>query len=61
LQDRAYGPATRLPPLLQAALNIDTTSVAAQAASRGQTGPAIGDAVRAARASAVHAALAAPT
>jgi tRNA nucleotidyltransferase (CCA-adding enzyme) len=58
LQDHAYGPATRLPPLLQAALNIDTASVAATAASLGQTGPAIGDAVRAARASAVQAALA---
>ncbi len=58
LQDHPYAPATRLPPLLQAALNIDTASVAGDAAARGQQGPGIGEAVRAARASAIHAALA---
>jgi tRNA nucleotidyltransferase (CCA-adding enzyme) len=58
LQDRPYAPATRLPPLLQAALRIDTASVAAEAAARGRQGPEIGDAVRQARVSAIHAALA---
>jgi tRNA nucleotidyltransferase (CCA-adding enzyme) len=58
LQDRPYAPATRLPPLLQAALNIDTASVAAEAVARGRKGPEIGDAVRQARANAIHAALA---
>jgi tRNA nucleotidyltransferase (CCA-adding enzyme) len=53
LEDRSYGPALRLPPLLQAALAVDTASVAAAAAARGQTGPAIGEAVRAARMQAI--------
>ena len=60
LQDRPYGPAQRLPPLLHAALGVDTTTVAQQAASRGLQGPAIGAAVRAARLAAMEAALAGP-
>jgi tRNA nucleotidyltransferase (CCA-adding enzyme) len=49
LSDRAYPPATRLPSLLQAALAVDTAAVASAAAARGLQGPAIGEAVRAAR------------
>jgi len=56
-EDRPYAPATRLPPLLQAALAIDTAAVAEAAAARGAHGPAIGAAVHAAREAAVHAAL----
>jgi tRNA nucleotidyltransferase (CCA-adding enzyme) len=52
-----YAPALRLPPLLQAALAVDTATVAATAAARGGTGPAIGAAIHAARVGAVHAAL----
>ncbi len=57
LEDRVYTPALRLPGLLQTALGIDTATVAAAAATRGLRGPAIGDAVRAARVAALHAAL----
>jgi tRNA nucleotidyltransferase (CCA-adding enzyme) len=53
LADRPYEPAKRLPPLLQAALAVDSASVAEAASARGLKGPAIGDAVRAARVSAV--------
>lgn len=60
LQDLPYAPAERLPPLLTAALGVDTATVAQQAAASGHQGPAIGDAVRAARLVAVEAALAAP-
>ena len=35
LEDRPYAPATRLPPLLQAALAVDTAAVAEAAAARG--------------------------
>ena len=49
----AYLPAQRLPPLLQAALAVDSAAVAAPALERGLAGPAIGDLVRAARAQAV--------
>jgi tRNA nucleotidyltransferase (CCA-adding enzyme) len=52
-----YAPAQRLPPLLQAALGVDTATVAAQAAERGLSGPAIGGCVRTARVQAVAAAL----
>jgi len=58
LQDRPYEPAERLPPLLSAARDIDTASVAELAASRGQQGPDIGAAVRMARTRAVEAKLA---
>jgi tRNA nucleotidyltransferase (CCA-adding enzyme) len=58
LEDRPYAPATRLPPLLKAALDIDSASVAAEAAARGGRGPDIGAAVTAARVAAVAQALA---
>ena len=54
LQDRAYAPATRLPPLLQAVLAVNTTPLAAAALARGLQGPAIGHAVRAARVAAIQ-------
>jgi tRNA nucleotidyltransferase (CCA-adding enzyme) len=57
LQDRPYEPATRLPPLLHAALAVNTAQVAAEASARGRRGPEIGDAVRVARIQAVAAAL----
>jgi tRNA nucleotidyltransferase (CCA-adding enzyme) len=57
LQDRPYGPATRLPPLLQAALGINSAQVAADAMARGRQGAEIGDDVRVARIQAVAAAL----
>jgi tRNA nucleotidyltransferase (CCA-adding enzyme) len=57
LQDRTYEPSMRLPPLLQAALAIDSAHIAAEAAARGRRGPEIGDAVRAARVHAVGEAL----
>ncbi len=58
LRDRPYAPASRLPPLLQAALSVDTAAVAAAAAARGAQGPAIGEAIHQARISAVESALA---
>jgi tRNA nucleotidyltransferase (CCA-adding enzyme) len=53
-----YAPASRLPPLLQAALDIDTAGVAAAATARGAQGQAIGEAVRQARVEAIETALA---
>ncbi|MDE2145767.1 MAG: multifunctional CCA addition/repair protein [Burkholderiales bacterium] len=58
LEDRPYAPASRLPPLLQAALGIDSAQVAASAAQRGLRGPDIGQAVRQARERALALALA---
>jgi tRNA nucleotidyltransferase (CCA-adding enzyme) len=58
LADKPYEPAQRLPPLLQAALAIDSASVAQAAAERGLKGPAIGQAVHAARVAAVATTLA---
>jgi tRNA nucleotidyltransferase (CCA-adding enzyme) len=55
--EQAYAPATRLPPRLARALAVDTAAVAAAAAARGARGPAVGEAVRAARIEALHAAL----
>ncbi len=52
-----YPPATRLPPLLQAALAVDTAEVAGAAAGAGQRGPDIGAAVQAARERAIEGAL----
>jgi len=60
LEAAPYPPVRRLPPLLQAALAVDTAAVAAAAVARGQAGPAIGAAVHAARVDAVHAALQGP-
>jgi tRNA nucleotidyltransferase (CCA-adding enzyme) len=57
-QDLAYPPATRLPPLLQAALGVDTAAIAAEAQARGAVGPAIGRAIHSAREAALEAALA---
>ena len=54
LEDRPYLPGQRLPPLLRAALAVDTATVATAAAERGLKGPAIGDAVRAARVQALE-------
>jgi tRNA nucleotidyltransferase (CCA-adding enzyme) len=59
LEERPYAPTVRLPPLLDAALHIDSAAVAAAAALRGLRGPDIGAAVRAARIEAVAGALAA--
>ncbi len=56
LEDRPYPPRERLQRALDAALAVDTATVAAEAAARGVTGPGIGDAIRAARAEAVTAA-----
>jgi tRNA nucleotidyltransferase (CCA-adding enzyme) len=55
--EQAYAPTTRLPPLLAQALAVDTAAAAAAAAARGARGPAVGEAVRAARIEALHAAL----
>ncbi len=52
-----YAPATRLPGLLQAALAVDTAAVAAAATAAGLKGPAIGQAIHAAREQAVRSAL----
>jgi tRNA nucleotidyltransferase (CCA-adding enzyme) len=49
LEDRPYGPASRLPPLLHAALTLATADVAEAAAEQGATGPGVGLAVREAR------------
>ncbi len=54
-----YPPATRLPPLLGAALAVDTATVADAAAATGCKGPAIGQAIEAARVAALATALAA--
>ena len=53
----AYPPAQRLPPLLKAALAVDSAAVAAPAIERGLAGLAIGELVRAARTQAVAEAL----
>jgi tRNA nucleotidyltransferase (CCA-adding enzyme) len=55
--DRPYAPAPRLHAALAAALAVDTASIAADAAARGASGPRIGEAVRAARAATVAAAI----
>jgi tRNA nucleotidyltransferase (CCA-adding enzyme) len=57
LEDEPYTPARRLPPLLRAALAVDTTAVATTALERGASGPAIGQAVQQAREAAVATAL----
>jgi tRNA nucleotidyltransferase (CCA-adding enzyme) len=56
-EERPYAPAARLPPLLRAALGIDSAAVAEKAARRGQRGPQIGKAVLEARIGAVQAQL----
>ncbi len=57
LQERPYEPARRLPPLLQAALQVDTAAVAAEAAQAGRKGVDIGAAIQAARIAALQARL----
>jgi tRNA nucleotidyltransferase (CCA-adding enzyme) len=52
-----YAPAQRLPPLLQAALGLDTALIAADAQARGLAGPDIGRAIHAAREAAIAAAI----
>jgi tRNA nucleotidyltransferase (CCA-adding enzyme) len=52
-----YAPAARLPRLLQAALEVDTAVVAADATAGGRRGPAIGAAIHEARTAAVQAVL----
>lgn len=58
-EDLPYAPAARLPPLLAAARAVDTAAIAEQAAARGGKGPAIGEAIHAARVAALEARLAA--
>jgi tRNA nucleotidyltransferase (CCA-adding enzyme) len=57
LQDRPYGPLSRLPVLLAAAGGVNTAAVAEAAVDRGRRGPEIGQAVHAARVAAVAQAL----
>ena len=57
-EDVPYEPAARLPPLLAAALAVDTATIAEAAAARGQLGPAIGQAIHTARVAALEAKLA---
>ncbi len=52
-EEDSYLPARRLPPLLQAALAVDSAAVAEPAIARGLAGPAVGELVRAARIQAV--------
>ena len=61
LEDRPYVPATRLPPLLRAALAVDTAAIAETVLASGRKGPAIGDAIQAARVRALDDQLAAET
>jgi tRNA nucleotidyltransferase (CCA-adding enzyme) len=60
-ENDAYGPATRLPPLLAAARAIDAAAVAEACAARSETGPAIAAAVHAARVRAVESVLGPPS
>ena len=61
LQDRPYEPARRLPPLLQAALQVDSAAIAAAATQAGRQGPEIGAAIQAARIAALEVQLQAAT
>lgn len=56
-EDEPYPQRERLAAALRAALSVDTAPVAEQAAARGLQGPAIGEAVRAARVAAIGAAV----
>jgi tRNA nucleotidyltransferase (CCA-adding enzyme) len=56
LEDRPYPQRPRLLEVLASAQGVDTAAVAAEAAARGQSGPAIGEAVRRARIEAITAA-----
>ena len=57
MQDRPYPVAARLRRALLAMQGVDTATVAKQAAERGWSGPAVGDAIRRARITAVAQAL----
>jgi tRNA nucleotidyltransferase (CCA-adding enzyme) len=56
--DGPMSPSQRLPPLLAAAQRVDTAGVAQAAQQQGLRGPAVGEAIRAARINAVAAQLA---
>jgi len=58
--EQPYEPRRRLPPLLRTALGVDSAALAAAAAARGAQGPAVGEAIRAARIAALQAALGSP-
>lgn len=60
LEDRPYPPRERLAAALRAALALDTTAVAEQAAAAGQRGPQVGERIRLARVQAVAGYLASP-
>lgn len=53
LEESAYPQRERLAQVLRLALSVDSAAVAADAASRGLKGPALGEAIHAARAAAV--------
>ena len=57
LEDSPYPQRDRLQRALNLALAVDTTDIAAEAASRGLSGPKIGEAIRTARARAIAAGL----
>ncbi|MGE0673745.1 MAG: multifunctional CCA addition/repair protein [Methylibium sp.] len=60
-EDTAYAPSPRLAAALVAARAVDTAQVAAAAAARGESGPAVGTAIQRQRIEAVGAALAITT
>lgn len=60
-EERSYPPRTRLQQALDAALAVDTATVAVEAAARGVKGPGIGDAIRAARVEAIRSASRSPS
>jgi tRNA nucleotidyltransferase (CCA-adding enzyme) len=58
LEEEAYAPRPRLLKVLELARSVDSAAVAAAAAERGLAGPAVGEAIHAARANAIAAGLA---
>jgi tRNA nucleotidyltransferase (CCA-adding enzyme) len=58
LEERPYPPRGRLERALALAIGVDSAAVSADAVARGLAGPAIGDAIRAARVEAIAAGLA---
>jgi tRNA nucleotidyltransferase (CCA-adding enzyme) len=58
LEERPYPPRGRLERALALAIGVDSATVSADAVARGLEGPAIGDAIRAARVEAIAAGLA---
>jgi tRNA nucleotidyltransferase (CCA-adding enzyme) len=58
LEESAYPQRARLSMVLAAARSVDSAAVAADAAARGLSGPAVGDALHAARVRAVDLVLA---